>query len=138
MLHVKEAPAVSRKILLCSSVGSTAQHLPSFSRGVVEAKHGIAQSVHIEVIVVLRQFNSPPAYGAQVFERQISFVVKAELKEPGIVLPSRGGNGFPRSILTNNTRVVQAGFIFLGQAFIIATFAATRLPLTATFMHRCA
>ncbi len=81
VFEVEEAPTLAREPALRGFAGRFAQPLAPFARRVVEMQNDVAQGLHGEVVVLLRQLESPPADCPVELERQIPCVVEAQLKK---------------------------------------------------------
>lgn len=105
---VEEADAGAGEAGPAGRRGAGAQLAPALARRVAEAHYEVAQRVHVELVVVRGQLDSPAANGSGEFEWEIPFVSEVEFEQTGIVLAGGRGYGFRRGISPDDVGIMFA------------------------------
>ena len=86
--------------------GRLAQGSAAFAGGVVEVQDQVGQRVQVEVVVLRRQFDAPPADRPEILERQVPLVPEAQLEQARVVLAAGRRDRLARGVLADDARVV--------------------------------
>ena len=79
---VEDAQAVAGEPAPGVVRGGGAQRVAAFAGGVVEVQDDVGHGVQVEVVVLRRQLDPPPADRALVLERQVPLVPEVQLEQP--------------------------------------------------------
>src|SRR5436853_803581 len=118
-LHIQEANARTRQVLLRTFVGSFAQNLPTLASREVQVQNQVTNRLHIELVILQGKLDPPAAYGARELKRQIAFIAEIELKHPGVILPARGCDGFGGSVHGDDAAVIGHRLIAVLTALVL-------------------